>query len=145
VVVIGAFAIAGADPYLTVTTAMLGLGTIGIIALQAAAAFSVAGFFRSHPERHWWKTVLAPLLGGVGLVIALGLASINYGTLTGSRSTVVNSLPWLLVVAGIGGVAYAFWLRTNRRGVYDAIAAPGAPPVQPRSPEDPPELISELA
>jgi amino acid transporter len=145
VVVIGAFAIAGADPYLTVTTAMLGLGTIGIIVLQAAAAFSVVGFFRSHPERHWWRTVLAPLLGGVGLVIALVLASVNYGTLTGSGSTVVNSLPWLLVVAGIGGLAYGFWLRINRPGIYSAIAAPGASAAQRSAPEDPPELISELA
>ena len=130
VIVIGAFAIAGADPYLTVTTAMLGLGTIGIIVLQAAAAFSVVGFFRSHPERYWWKTVLAPLLGGVGLVIALVLASINYRTLTGSRSAVVNSLPWLLVVAGLGGLGYGFWLRSSRRGVYNAIAARAAFPVQ---------------
>jgi hypothetical protein len=78
-------------------------------------------------------------------VIALVLASINYGTLTGSRSTVVNSLPWLLVLAGIGGLAYGFWLRINRRGVYDAIAAPAAPSVQPFAPGEQPELISELA
>jgi amino acid transporter len=127
-VVIAAFAIARANPYLTVGTSMLGLGTIGIVALQAAACFAVIGFFRHHDERHWWRTLLAPLLGGIGLVVATVLIAANYGTLTGSTSSVINSLPWLLVFAGIAGVGYALWLRTNRREVYRGITAPAPDP-----------------
>jgi amino acid transporter len=127
-VVIAAFAIAGANPYLTVATSMLGFGTIGIVALQATACFAVIGFFRHRHERHWWRTLLAPLLGGIGLVAATVLIAANYATLTGSTSSVVNSLPWLLVLAGIAGAGYALWLRKNRREVYRGITAPASEP-----------------
>jgi amino acid transporter len=122
VVVVAAFAIAAADPYLTLATSTLGLGTIGIIVLQAAASFSVIGFFRSRADGHWWKTMLAPLLGGLGLIAASVLVAANYSTLTGSTSSLVNSLPWLLLVLAAGGVAYGLWLRTNRRDMYAQLA-----------------------
>ena len=127
-VVIAVFAIARANPYLTVSTSMLGLGTIGIVALQAAACFAVIGFFRHHDERHWWRTLLAPLLGGIGLAAGTVLIAANYGTLTGSTSSVINSLPWLLVLAGFAGAGYALWLRANRREVYRGITAPAPDP-----------------
>jgi amino acid transporter len=127
-VVIAAFAIAKANPYLTVATSMLGFGTIGIVALQATACFAVIGFFRHRHERHWWRTLLAPLLGGIGLVAATVLIAANYATLTGSTSSVVNSLPWLLMLAGIAGAGYALWLRKNRREVYRGITAPASEP-----------------
>ena len=60
VVVAGGFALAGLNPYLNLATAMAGLGTLGIIVLQAAAAAAVVAFFRRRGEMHWWKTVLAP-------------------------------------------------------------------------------------
>jgi amino acid transporter len=145
VVVVAAFAIAGADPYLNLATTTLGLGTIGIIVLQAAASFSVIGFFRSRPDRHWWKTLLAPLLGGFGLIAASVLVAANYSTLTGSSSSVVNSLPWLLAALAAGGVAYALWLRANRRDVYAALAGPDGetPPARTSEPRAP--MAAELA
>jgi amino acid transporter len=138
VVIVAAFAIAGADPYLTLATSTLGLGTIGIIVLQAAASFSVIGFFRTRPDGHWWKTGLAPLLGGLGLIAASVLVAANYSTLTGSTSSLVNSLPWLLLVLAAGGVAYGLWLRTNRRDMYAQLAgveaeADPSPPAQRRA------------
>jgi amino acid transporter len=126
IVVVAAFAIAGSDPYLNLATTMLGLGTIGIVVLQAAASFSVIGFFRARPDRHWFKTLLAPLLGGLGLTAASVLVAANYSTLTGSSSSLVNSLPWMLAVVAVGGVAYALWLRANRREVYAELAGAGA-------------------
>jgi len=126
--VIAVFAIARANPYLTVTTSMLGLGTIGIVALQAAACFAVIGFFYHHEQRHWWRTLVAPLLGGIGLVAATVLIAANYSALTGSTSPLINSLPWLLVLAGIAGAGYALWLRTSRLEIYSAIAAAAPDP-----------------
>jgi amino acid transporter len=122
IVVVATLAIAGADPYLNLATTTLGLGTIGIVVLQAAASFSVIGFFRARPDRHWCKTLLAPLLGGLGLIAASVLVVANYSTLTGSSSSLVNSLPWMLAVVAVGGVAYALWLRTYRRAVYAGLA-----------------------
>ncbi|WP_409187002.1 APC family permease [Amycolatopsis sp. VS8301801F10] len=109
--VVGAFAAAGADPFLNLANTMLGLGTIGVMALQATASFAVAGFFLRRPDRHWWRTTLAPLLGGLGLLTATVLVVVNYPTLTGSTSPLINGLPCLLPLLGGEGAAYAGWLR----------------------------------
>ena len=123
VVVVGAFAAAGLDPYLSLATAMAGLGTLGIIVLQAAAAAAVVAFFRRRGQLHWWKTILAPAIGFAGLSAATVLALMNYSTLTGTSNRAINALPWLLAASVIGGVGYALWLRRNRPLIYAGIAA----------------------
>jgi amino acid transporter len=124
VVVVGAFALAGLDPYVNLATSMVGLGTLGIVALQAAAAASVIGFFRRHPDRHWWRTLLAPLLGLAGLVAAVVLLVANFALVTGTHNPAVTLLPWLLVLATVGGTGYGLWLRHSRPARYAALAAP---------------------
>lgn len=122
VVVVAAFALAGLDPYVNLATTMLGVGTLGIIVLQAAAAIAVIAFFARRPDRHWWRTVLAPLAGAAGLITALVLVVTNFPVLTGTHS-IVNATPLLLVLAAIGGIGYALWLRRARPDRYAAIAA----------------------
>lgn len=136
VVLVGAFAVAGLDPYVNLATSMAGLGTLGIVVLQASAAASVVPFFWRRPERHWWRTILAPLLGVAGLVTAAVLLLRNFSLMTGTANPVVNALPWLLLVASVAGVGYALWLRAARPHRYaglttvedtDSPAAPGEP------------------
>jgi amino acid transporter len=123
VVLLAAFAIAGLDPYLNLATSMLGLGTLGIIALQAAAAVSVVAFFRNRPDRHWWRTVLAPLLGFAGLVTASVLVVRNFAVMTGSTTFAVTALPWLLLLAAAAGFGYALWIRSARQERYAGLAS----------------------
>jgi len=123
VVVPAAFAIAALDPYLNLATSMAGLGTLGVIVLQAAAAASVIGFFARRSDRHWWRTFLAPAIGFAGLVAATVLVLQKFSVLTGTKSTVVNSLPWLIAAAAVGGFGYAYWLRARRPAVYQSLAA----------------------
>src|SRR5262249_471323 len=47
VIVVGVFALAGLDPYVNLATTMLGLGTLGIIVLQAGAGLATVAFFRN--------------------------------------------------------------------------------------------------
>ena len=122
VVVVGIFAAAGLDPYLNLSTTMVGLGTIGIVALQALAALSVIGFFRTRPDRHWWRTALAPGLGFLGLATSVVLILGNFELLTGSASPLINSLPWLLLVTGVAGIGYGLWIRAKRPERYAALA-----------------------
>jgi amino acid transporter len=135
VVVVAGFALAGLNPYLNLATAMAGLGTLGIIVLQAAAAAAVVAFFRRRGELHWWKTVLAPVIGFAGLTVATVLLLMNYSTLTGSANSAINALPWLLAASVIGGVGYALWLRRRSPATYASIATggSGAPADRPRS------------
>jgi hypothetical protein len=47
------FAAAALDPYLNLATSMAGLGTLGILVLQAAAAASVIGLLARRPGLRW--------------------------------------------------------------------------------------------
>ncbi|HWL86073.1 MAG TPA: APC family permease, partial [Polyangiaceae bacterium] len=123
-VVVLPFAITNADPLLTLTTSTGGLGTLGIIALQGATAFSVVAYFRQRRDRRWLITLIAPAIGGIGLAVALVLIVRNYATLTGSRSPIINELPWLLVISAVAGFGYAAWLRRARPDVYAGTSAP---------------------
>lgn len=123
VVVCAVFALAGLDPYVNLATSMLGLGTFAIVLLQAAAALSVLAFFRARPDRHWWRTGVAPLLGFAGLVTGAVLLVANFTVVTGTDSGLVNSLPWVTVTIAAAGCGYALWLRRARPERYAGLAA----------------------
>lgn len=127
-VVIAGFAIGRANPYLTLGTSMGGLGTLGIVALQAACAIAAVAFFRRRRDRRLWTTVIAPAVGAAGLLVACVLIVHNYSALTG-KTGLINQLPWLLFAAAIGGFAYALWLRATRPTVYAGIGQGEAAPV----------------
>lgn len=131
IVLVAAFAIAGLDPYVNLATAMLGVGTLGIVVLQASAALSVFGFYRRDPERHWWRTGLAPLLGVAGLITCSVLLVQNFPVLTGTSNPVVNNLPWVILACAVGGALYALWLRSARPEHYNGLATVETRPVEP--------------
>jgi amino acid transporter len=122
VIVTVAFALAGADPYTVLATSLVGLGTLGVIALQAAASLSVIVFFAGRDDRDVWRCIVAPAIGFAGLTAAFVLAVSNYSTLTGSDDKVIGAVPLLLVLAAAGGVVVARRLRTSSPAVYEAIA-----------------------
>lgn len=119
---VSAFAAAGLNPYLNLATSMIGLGTLGIVTLQAAASLSVVGFFRRRPDRHWWRTALAPGLGTAGLLTGVVLLAANFKVLVGTANPAVNALPALLPLLTVAGVGYAFWLRASRPVRYEDLA-----------------------
>ncbi|WP_335976620.1 APC family permease [Streptomyces sp. CA2R106] len=118
--VAAACAAAGPDPYPGMS-ALLGLGILGVIALQAAASVAVLGYYRRRPG-HWWHTRLAPALGAAGLLAATVLVLRDFPALTGSSDPAVTALPWLLAVAAAGGAAYACRLRAARPDRYALLA-----------------------
>lgn len=123
---VATFAAAGLNPYLNLATSMIGLGTLGIVALQAAAALSVLGFFRRRTDRQWWRTGLAPALGTIGLAGGVALLGANFRVLVGTANPVVDALPLLLPLLLVAGIGYALWLRSADQPRYAALAA--APP-----------------
>ena len=121
--VAGVFAIANADPYRVFAASLIGMGTLGIIALQALASLSVVVFFWRRRDRSWWSSFLAPLVGFVGLTSAFILASLNYRTLTGSDNRIINLVPILLVVVAIAGVFKGQHLKKHDPAVYAKLAS----------------------
>jgi amino acid transporter len=146
VIVVAVYAVAGLDPYVNLATTMLGLGTLAIVVLQATASLSVLGYFRHHADRHWWRTGLAPLLGLAGLVATTYLLVSNFALVTGTTARAVNLLPWLVPLAVLAGLAYAFWLRAARPERYAVLAQePAAAPTPGPALEPVPEPVTVLA
>ena len=120
--VVAVFAIAGISPYVGLASTMIGLGTFGIVALQALAAFAIVGFFGKHEGGHWFKTLVAPMVAGLVLTAVVILTALNFNLLTNSDSVWLNALPLIYVAAAAGGVAYAVFLKRKRPDIYAGIA-----------------------
>jgi NADH:ubiquinone oxidoreductase subunit 5 (subunit L)/multisubunit Na+/H+ antiporter MnhA subunit len=76
--------------------------------IRALIAYAIVGYFLRHRQgESAWASIIAPALGGIGLVTGIALMIINYSTLAGSTATWVNSLPWLLPVAAVTGAVRA--------------------------------------
>jgi amino acid transporter len=137
--IVGLFAIFGADPFLNLFAWLVGLGTLGVLVLQAAASAAVIVFFRrTRVDTRPWQTVIAPLLGLAGLVTAIYLVVHNFDVLTGATSGAVPLLPWLVPLAALAG--FAVWAAMRERGI-DLGGAPSAPPEPAPAPE-PAALVS---
>ncbi|MBB4660661.1 APC family permease [Conexibacter arvalis] len=112
-VVVAIYALAGAEPYLDLGNQTAGVGALGVIGLMAVTSIAVVAFFWRRPDRSLWRHVVAPGLAALGLLTACCLIVDNYSLLTGSTSSVVNALPWLLVVAAAIGFVVG-WKRPPR-------------------------------
>jgi amino acid transporter len=129
---IAAGALAGLDPLVNLTTALVGLGSVGLMALLAITALAIPLFFLKK-RMLGLRTSLAPVLGGAVIAIAVYRACANYSAITGVESVVINHLPYLLLAVALFGAAQARWLRARKPRVYAQIGAT-------RVDEDPPPL-----
>lgn len=104
-VIAGIYAIAGLDPYLNLATTMFGIGTIAIVVLQVLAGVAVIVFFRRRPELQGgvFTTIVAPLIGSAGLLIACVMVVLKFSLLTGSTSVVINNLYLAVPIAAAIG------------------------------------------
>jgi len=93
VVIVSILGVLGADPYTVIAASLVGLGTLGIILVQAVTALSVLAFFWRRADRSVIRSVVAPLVGFVGLGSAFVLAAVNFDTLTASHSGFVRAGP----------------------------------------------------
>lgn len=103
--IIGAYALAGADPLLDIVPTMSGMGVVGIVGLYITCALAVVAYFRHRGDRRLWVTLISPLLAAIALIGLLVLLLDNYHLLSGRDSGLLNQLPWLvLIVAAMGFV-----------------------------------------
>jgi hypothetical protein len=71
------------------------LGTFAILVVQTLYSFALIGFLaRNHPDaRHWFRTFLAPLIGGISM--AAGDAA---------ETLFFKLIPWIVVGVFLGGI-----------------------------------------
>lgn len=123
VIVVG-FAVAKADPYTQLLIWVNTPGIFGMLLLQVLAALSVVVYFRRRRnDEGVWRTLVAPLVSAVLMAGAAVLAAQNISFLTGTTGTVNTVLLWTIPVTCVIGLAWALWLRANRREVFDAVAS----------------------
>jgi len=111
------YAVSGRDPYGSLYGVMALLGTTGIMIVQALTAFSVISYFhvqKNHPETaHWFRTLLAPALGGIGMVYVVILLFQNMSFAAGSASgdIIFRLIPWIVGVIFVAGLVFAIVVR----------------------------------
>ncbi|WP_162186053.1 APC family permease [Amycolatopsis jejuensis] len=118
------FAVIGADPYLNMLTIMTGIGTLGIVVLQALAAAAIIAYF--------WRTarsgagvLIGSAIGLIAFVAAAVLIVQNFKTLSGATSDWINVLPYALLGAAVIGGLRGWWLRSRRPEKYARIGTYG--------------------
>ena len=111
------FFLTGRDPYGQLYVLMALLGTTAILIVQALAAFACIAYFHLHGRRnrdaHWFRTLVAPLIGGLGMLYVIWLLIQNIGFAAGAAASdiVFQLSPWIVGLAGLGGVVFALAMR----------------------------------
>jgi amino acid transporter len=126
-VVVLFFALTGRDPYTGLYGLMALLGTTAILLVQALAAFAVIAYFhvgKNHPETaNWFRTFLAPLLGGLGMLYVIYLLGKNASFAAGTAASdwVFAAIPYVVGVVGIGGLLLAVVLKYTSPQSYSEL------------------------
>ncbi|KAA9085013.1 APC family permease [Microbacterium radiodurans] len=107
---------------LTIVPVGIGFATLAIMITQAIAALSVVVYFRRARDRRWWSTFIAPGLGFLALLVFSVMALFNFTVIAGSEALYVRMLPWLLVAAVVGGLAWSVYLRRRRPEIYAGLS-----------------------
>lgn len=100
----------------------LGFATLAIMIVQAIAALAVVAYFRKKNDPRIWSTLVAPGLGFLALAVFSVMAIVNFATVAGSSETYVLVLPWILVVAVVGGIGYGAYLKAKKPDVYAGLS-----------------------
>lgn len=128
-----AFAILGQDPVRQVFTWGGGVSTLSIVILMAVTSVAIVAYFIRIKAacRQLWKTVIAPVLGGIGLLLATLLIASNFPMLLGDSDRAGNPrfglLTWcmfgLIAAVPAFGIMQACILRARKPAVYDRVLA----------------------
>ncbi|MHC5907272.1 APC family permease [Streptomyces sp. S6] len=97
------FALAGKDPVLTLFSWFSGLAVLAMMLLYVLTSVSVVVYFRRRRvDTRVWNTLIAPVLGALGLAGALWLILANFTTLIGGEAAtagwLVASVPVVLAL-----------------------------------------------
>jgi amino acid transporter len=126
-VLVALFALIGLDPVTQVFAWMAGTATLGVLALMALTCLAVLVFFRrTRADVRPWQTVVAPVLGLLGLATFLFLTITNFPTLIGGSPGLAAAIGAVLVVFFAAGV---LWALARRSPTVPSAPAPVADPV----------------
>jgi amino acid transporter len=99
------------------------MGMFGILIVQALVSFAIIYYFatKASDGMHWFKTVVAPILGGVGCLYAAYLLNDNKTDLAAGNPLFISLVPWATVAFFAVGIVLALIYRSTNRPKYEAI------------------------
>jgi amino acid transporter len=101
--VIVVFALGGLDPVLNLFYWSSGLAVIAVVLVEVLVCVAVLAYFRGTGRGgHWWSTLAAPVLAGLGLLTGLYLLVSRFGLLAGTVPEGVDptTTAWRLSATG---------------------------------------------
>jgi amino acid transporter len=99
------------------------LGTFLVMVVMTFSGIATISYFGRSDHRqseHWWKWLVAPLLGSVGMAYVVYLLWANLSSL-GGDIFVVKAIPWVGTAWLVLGVAIALWYRARDPEKYEIL------------------------
>jgi amino acid transporter len=100
------------------------VGVLGLLLVMALTSFAIVRYFRvtAPGEGHWWKTLVAPLLGGGLMLFSAWLLFHNRAALSGAAGAAfIRYGFWLIPIAFVLGIGAALWFRARDSARYAAV------------------------
>lgn len=131
--ILGAFALAGVDPYLGVFTWGAAGSAVGFIALQAVCSVAVVAYFRrNRGAEGLWTAFVSPVLAFFGLAGILSLILVNFPLLLGVDVGLVAMLvPLSFALAGVCGITFGLRLKRVKPDVWHSVGQGAQPRANP--------------
>ncbi|WP_353987710.1 APC family permease [Ruicaihuangia caeni] len=115
------------DPYTGLLLLGSAIGFLAIILLWALCSLSVLRYLRrTHPDEGLWRTTIAPALAFIGLVAATVAVIVNFDLYSGGDPVTNIVVFTLTILAAVGGIARALYLKRNKPEVYAVLATQSA-------------------
>lgn len=113
------FAIFGADPVLTLFSWFSGVAVLAMMLLYFMTSIAVIAYFRrTKAEESLASTLVAPVLGTIGISIAVWLILGNFSTLIGGSSTTAFWLAMIVPVTALCGAILGFARRRHINAAF---------------------------
>ncbi|MCW2559226.1 MAG: amino acid/polyamine/organocation transporter, superfamily [Mycobacterium sp.] len=119
----------GSDPYAVLFVLVAILATLCLLIVQTMSSISTVVYFhvkKEHPETaNWWRTFLAPIIGGAGMVYVIYLMASNMSAAAGtaSGSLFFKAIPFIVVGLLVGSIGLALYWRKARPDIYERIGS----------------------
>lgn len=110
------------DPYAGAIPVLIGMGTLGIIGLQAAASLAIVAYVLRRRKEAGPVVVVTSICAAAGLGVALTTVCANFTLLSTVSTPFVAWLPLLYVVTLVLGVVISLWLQRARPLRYARLA-----------------------
>jgi len=128
-IVVGGCYAFGVDPYLGLYTVLAIFATVCILSAQVLTAISCIWYFhvkKMHPETaNFFRTILAPAIGGLGMlyVVYLVLSNIDFATGGQGDSAAIKILPWAVLIVFLLPVLISLWWKSSKPHLYERIGS----------------------